>query len=414
MRVALLLGAAVVGDVDLAADDRLDPGSLGRLEELHRPRHRPVVGERDGRHLELGGPGDEVGNPAGAVEDRVLGVDVEVDERRFRHAEGQGTTRSRWPPSNGARSLRKTRGVGGDENLRLGERNARLRKAAGGCPGGVQRGMPSATSLERVAESATRRPEVMRTPPAPRAQSARPSGWPPNAPRPAGLLVDADAGRADVLRLVGRSGPAVVWCVVHEPDGRREGADRSRARAAVSGLRPRGVGRPPWTRRAAAGAAAALTGALREEHASSQATALGTGRRRPSVVFEPRRHARGTCGSCAASASESTSGSTGRFALVSLEIVCARSSLAGTRRSAKAANGRDSLAGTSRSLRKSPSAGRCTAPACDVGCGSHRVRSASKLMSPLRGRTRKAARPRAVGQWGRRMKAPPARCSFFS
>ena len=59
VRVALLLPAAVVGDVDLAADDRLDP-LLARLAvELDRAGQRAVVGERDGRHPELGGPRGE-------------------------------------------------------------------------------------------------------------------------------------------------------------------------------------------------------------------------------------------------------------------------------------------------------------------------------------------------------------------
>jgi hypothetical protein len=49
---------------------------------LDRARERAVVGERDGRHLELGGPSGERRNAAGPVEDRVLGVDVEVDEGR--------------------------------------------------------------------------------------------------------------------------------------------------------------------------------------------------------------------------------------------------------------------------------------------------------------------------------------------
>jgi hypothetical protein len=44
-----------------------------------------VVGEPDRRHLELSGTGREGGNPAGPIEDRVLGVDVKVDERRFWH-----------------------------------------------------------------------------------------------------------------------------------------------------------------------------------------------------------------------------------------------------------------------------------------------------------------------------------------
>ena len=80
MRVALRLRAAVVADVDLAADQRLD-AVLGRLAvELDRARQRAVVGEPDGGHLELGGALRQGRDPAGAVEDRVLAVDVEMDE----------------------------------------------------------------------------------------------------------------------------------------------------------------------------------------------------------------------------------------------------------------------------------------------------------------------------------------------
>ena len=57
VRVALLLRAAVVGDVDLAADDRLDArASCAVLVELDRAGQRAVVGERDRRHLELAPP----------------------------------------------------------------------------------------------------------------------------------------------------------------------------------------------------------------------------------------------------------------------------------------------------------------------------------------------------------------------
>ena len=50
------------------------------LVELDGAGERAVVGERDRRHLELGRAGGEVRDPAGPVEDRELGVDVEVDE----------------------------------------------------------------------------------------------------------------------------------------------------------------------------------------------------------------------------------------------------------------------------------------------------------------------------------------------
>ena len=86
VRVALLLRLAVVGDVDLAADDRLHAVLLGLLDELDRARERAVVGERDRRHLELRGPRGERRDPARPVEDRELRVDVEMDEGgRFRH-----------------------------------------------------------------------------------------------------------------------------------------------------------------------------------------------------------------------------------------------------------------------------------------------------------------------------------------
>ena len=45
------------------------------------PRHRPVVGERDRRHLERGSLLRECRDPARSVEDRVLGMDVQVNER---------------------------------------------------------------------------------------------------------------------------------------------------------------------------------------------------------------------------------------------------------------------------------------------------------------------------------------------
>jgi len=77
---------AVVRDVDLAADERLDAVLLRFSVQLDRAREAAVVGERDGRHLELCRTRGERRDAARPVEDRVLGVDVEVDERRL----GQG------------------------------------------------------------------------------------------------------------------------------------------------------------------------------------------------------------------------------------------------------------------------------------------------------------------------------------
>jgi hypothetical protein len=88
VRVPLGLRLAVFGDVDLAAEDRLDAVLLGLLDELTAPARAPVVGEPRRRHLELGGPRRELGNPARPVEDRVLGVDVQVNERGLTHGAG--------------------------------------------------------------------------------------------------------------------------------------------------------------------------------------------------------------------------------------------------------------------------------------------------------------------------------------
>jgi hypothetical protein len=46
-----------------------------------------VVGEPHRWHLELGRADRQFGDATGPVEDRVLGVDVEVDERRFPHGD---------------------------------------------------------------------------------------------------------------------------------------------------------------------------------------------------------------------------------------------------------------------------------------------------------------------------------------
>ncbi len=80
VRVAARARVAVVGDVDLAADDRLDPLVARRLVEVDRAGERAVVGERHRRHLELGRARRERRDPARPVEDRVLAVDVQVDE----------------------------------------------------------------------------------------------------------------------------------------------------------------------------------------------------------------------------------------------------------------------------------------------------------------------------------------------
>jgi len=80
-----LLRAAVrvvVDVVDLAADDRLDPVLLGRLVELDGAVHHTMVGQRERRLPEGRGALGERVDLARPVEQRVLGVDVQVGAGR--------------------------------------------------------------------------------------------------------------------------------------------------------------------------------------------------------------------------------------------------------------------------------------------------------------------------------------------
>src|SRR6185369_6708602 len=67
-------------DVRLAADDRLHAGGGRLLVEVVRPVHVAVVRDRDGGHLLAADLGEHVLEPGGAVEHRVLGVDMQVHE----------------------------------------------------------------------------------------------------------------------------------------------------------------------------------------------------------------------------------------------------------------------------------------------------------------------------------------------
>ena len=81
-------GADVVAEVRLEAEDRLDPVLLARLVELDGAVHHAVVGEPEGGLAEGGGALREAVDVAGAVEQRVLGVDVQVDGVGGRHGLG--------------------------------------------------------------------------------------------------------------------------------------------------------------------------------------------------------------------------------------------------------------------------------------------------------------------------------------
>ena len=80
----LPLEAAGGGDVDLAAEDGLEPFVAAGVVEGHCPEHVPVVGDGHGLHAEADALVDQLVEATGPVEEAaVLGVQVEVDEVRL-------------------------------------------------------------------------------------------------------------------------------------------------------------------------------------------------------------------------------------------------------------------------------------------------------------------------------------------
>ena len=74
-------GASVARrDIGFHADDRLETRFLGFFLELPRPVKVTVIGYGEGRLLELQRSVDEIIDAVGAVEKRVFGVAMEVDE----------------------------------------------------------------------------------------------------------------------------------------------------------------------------------------------------------------------------------------------------------------------------------------------------------------------------------------------
>ena len=87
LRLQLPVEAGLGGDIDLAAEDGLHGpvafgvhGLFAGVEELHHAEHVSVVGDSHGRHA--GGPAllDEIGDAREAVEERMLGVQMQMGE----------------------------------------------------------------------------------------------------------------------------------------------------------------------------------------------------------------------------------------------------------------------------------------------------------------------------------------------
>ena len=59
-------------DVGLHPDDRLEASLASLLLELPRPKHAPVIGQRESRHFELQRSADQVAEPIGSVQEGVF------------------------------------------------------------------------------------------------------------------------------------------------------------------------------------------------------------------------------------------------------------------------------------------------------------------------------------------------------
>jgi hypothetical protein len=66
--------------VGLDADDGLDARLRGGIEEVDRAEHGAMVGEGQGRHPLVLGPPDQSRDAAQPIEQRVFGMNVEMDK----------------------------------------------------------------------------------------------------------------------------------------------------------------------------------------------------------------------------------------------------------------------------------------------------------------------------------------------
>src|SRR6267142_615487 len=69
-----------LADVQLASDNRFDAFLVRRVDEMHGAKNIAVVGHGDGWHPKLFHAMDELFDVAGAVEEGVIGMEMQVDE----------------------------------------------------------------------------------------------------------------------------------------------------------------------------------------------------------------------------------------------------------------------------------------------------------------------------------------------
>ena len=247
---------AVVDEVGLEAEQRLDAVLLGRLVELDGAVHDAVVGQADGRLAVGGGALGELVDVARAVEQRVLGVDVQVRDGRGAHGVetigvAADATRAR------AHSAAAMCGDQNDRDVRSTTRSA--------CAAWSTRAGSTPTSAGRSSARRRGRPRRRRT--------RRGRRWTSCSTRPGARIASAVRRRGGAGRPGRVGGDRAGGRRVHRARGRRgDGgaaahrrgrADAARARVQVRALRRAGGragarGSTTSPRRSAPGPAAIL------------------------------------------------------------------------------------------------------------------------------------------------------------
>src|SRR5947207_3824315 len=90
----LLVETAAGSDIDFAADNRFDALVTGGLIEINRAVKHAVVGNRERGEFEFMGLFHQPVETTGPIEQRIFGVQMEMDKIRVRH----GATLTRGVP----------------------------------------------------------------------------------------------------------------------------------------------------------------------------------------------------------------------------------------------------------------------------------------------------------------------------
>ena len=78
--VHVLIKAGTRSQISFQPDNWLNSGRVGGFEEIQRPEHGAVIGQRHSGHIQFTHSGDQVGRFAKAVQNRIGGVYVQMNK----------------------------------------------------------------------------------------------------------------------------------------------------------------------------------------------------------------------------------------------------------------------------------------------------------------------------------------------